>query len=196
VFLESELMYSVKGEVPDEEYLIPIGKADIKRPGKDVTVITWGQGVPVSLKRSAELAAAEGIDVEVIDLRTLRPLDTEAVLTSVRKTNRAVVLFHGWPYGGVGCEVIARSRSWPSMTSTRPCCASATRTCRCRTPRTSRTWCCRPPRRGSRRSSAVPTGADPLAAALRFGPFLNKDEERSWQPWSSSRGSATRWKRA
>ncbi|MBK8265927.1 MAG: pyruvate dehydrogenase complex E1 component subunit beta [Nannocystis sp.] len=107
VFLESELMYSVKGEVPEEEYLIPIGKADIKRPGKDVTVITWGQGVPVAL-RSAELAAAEGIDAEVIDLRTLRPMDTEAVLTSVRKTNRAVVLFHGWPYGGVGCEVIAQ----------------------------------------------------------------------------------------
>ncbi len=107
IFLESELMYSVKGEVPDEEYTIPIGVADIKRPGNDVTVITWGQAVPVALK-TAELAEAEGIDAEVIDLRSLRPLDTEAILTSVRKTNRAVVLFHGWPYGGVGCEIIAR----------------------------------------------------------------------------------------
>lgn len=107
VFLESELMYSVKGEVPEDEFLIPIGKADIKRPGKDVTLITWGQGVPVALK-SAELAAEEKIDVEVIDLRTLRPLDQDAILASVEKTNRAVVLFHGWPYGGVGCEVIAR----------------------------------------------------------------------------------------
>ena len=107
VFLESELMYSIKGEVPEEEYLIPIGKADVKRPGKDVTVVTWGQGVPVALK-AAELAAAEGIDAEVIDLRTLRPMDTEAILESVRKTNRAIVLFHGWPYGGVGCEVIAQ----------------------------------------------------------------------------------------
>ena len=107
VFLESELMYSIKGEVPEEEYLIPIGKADVKRPGKDVTVVTWGQGVPVALK-AAELAAAEGIDAEVIDLRTLRPMDTEAILASVRKTNRAIVLFHGWPYGGVGCEVIAQ----------------------------------------------------------------------------------------
>ncbi|MCB9701646.1 MAG: pyruvate dehydrogenase complex E1 component subunit beta [Myxococcales bacterium] len=107
VFLESELMYSVKGEVPEEEYLIPIGVADTKRAGDDVTVITWGQGVPVALK-AAELAAAEGIECDVIDLRTLRPLDTEAVLESVRRTNRAVVLFHGWPYGGVGGEIIAR----------------------------------------------------------------------------------------
>jgi pyruvate dehydrogenase E1 component beta subunit len=107
IFLESELMYSVKGEVPDEEYTIPIGKADIKREGKHVTLVTWGQGVPVSLK-TAELAAKEGIEVEVIDLRTLRPLDTDAIIDSVKKTNRAVVLFHDWPYGGVGCEIIAR----------------------------------------------------------------------------------------
>jgi pyruvate dehydrogenase E1 component beta subunit len=107
VFLESELMYSVKGEVPEEEYTIPIGVADTKRSGDDVTVITWGQGVPVALK-AAELAAEDGIECDVIDLRTLRPMDTEAVLESVRRTNRAVVLFHGWPYGGVGGEVIAR----------------------------------------------------------------------------------------
>jgi pyruvate dehydrogenase E1 component beta subunit len=107
IFFESEIMYSVKGEVPDEEYLIPIGKADIKRPGKDVTVLTWGQGVPVALG-AAELAERDGIDAEVIDLRTLRPLDDEAIFTSVRKTNRAVVIFHGWPYGGVGAELVDR----------------------------------------------------------------------------------------
>jgi pyruvate dehydrogenase E1 component beta subunit len=107
IFFESEVMYSVKGEVPDEEYLIPIGKADIKRPGDGVTVITWGQGVPVALA-AAELAAADGLDCEVIDLRTLRPLDQEAVLTSVRKTNRAVLVYHGWPYGGTGAEVSDR----------------------------------------------------------------------------------------
>jgi pyruvate dehydrogenase E1 component beta subunit len=107
IFLESELMYSVKGEVPEQEYLIPIGKADIKRPGDHVTVITWGQGVPVALK-AAELAAKDGVSAEVIDLRTLRPLDDEAILASVRKTNRAVVVFHGWPYGGVAGEIIAR----------------------------------------------------------------------------------------
>ena len=104
IFFESEVMYGVKGEVPEGEYLIPIGEADIKRPGEQVTVITWGQGVPISLE-AAKLAEAEGIDCEVIDLRTLRPLDTEAILKSVRKTNRVVLAYHGWPYGGTGAEV-------------------------------------------------------------------------------------------
>lgn len=106
IFFESELMYSVKGEVPEDEYLIPIGQADIKRVGADVTLITWGQSVPTSLA-AAELVA-EDLDVEVIDLRTIRPMDTEAILESVRKTNRAVVAYHGWPYGGVGAEVVDR----------------------------------------------------------------------------------------
>ncbi|HEY8376609.1 MAG TPA: transketolase C-terminal domain-containing protein, partial [Nannocystis sp.] len=105
--LESELMYSIKGEVPDEEYLIPIGQADIKRAGDHVTVVTWGQGLPVSLK-AAELAAQDGISVEVVDLRTIRPMDEDTVVASVRKTNRAVVVYHGWPNGGVGCDVVAR----------------------------------------------------------------------------------------
>lgn len=104
IFFESEVMYSVKGEVPEGEYLIPIGEADIKRPGSQVTVITWGQGVPISLE-AAKIAEDNGIDCEVIDLRTLRPLDTEAILASVRKTNRAVIAYHGWPYGGTGAEV-------------------------------------------------------------------------------------------
>jgi pyruvate dehydrogenase E1 component beta subunit len=106
IFFESELMYGVRGEVPEEEYLIPIGKADIKRPGEHVTLICWGQSVPTALA-AAELAERESeLSVEVIDLRTLRPLDVEAVLTSVRKTNRAVVAYHGWPYGGVGAEIV------------------------------------------------------------------------------------------
>lgn len=104
IFFESEVMYGHKGEVPEEEYLIPIGKADIKRPGNDVTVITWGQGVAVALG-GAEQAAKDGIDAEVIDLRTLRPLDEAAILESVRKTNRVVLCYHGWPYGGTGAEV-------------------------------------------------------------------------------------------
>ncbi len=107
VFLESELMYSVRGEVPEEEYVIPIGKADIKRPGKDVTVLTWGQGVPTALE-AAEMATRHDIDAEVIDLRTLRPLDNECILESVKKTNRCALIYHGWPYGGVGAELIAR----------------------------------------------------------------------------------------
>jgi pyruvate dehydrogenase E1 component beta subunit len=106
IFFESELMYGVRGEVPEEEYVIPIGKADIKRPGDDVTLICWGQSVPTALA-AAELAQNESeLSVEVIDLRTLRPLDVDAILASVRKTNRAVVAYHGWPYGGVGAEIV------------------------------------------------------------------------------------------
>ncbi len=107
LFFESEVQYANKGEVPEEEYLIPIGKADIKRPGDQVTVVTWGQGLAIALA-AAELCAADGIDCEVIDLRTLRPLDEEAILTSVRKTNRAVLVYHGWPYGGTGAEISDR----------------------------------------------------------------------------------------
>jgi pyruvate dehydrogenase E1 component beta subunit len=108
IFFESEVMYAVRGEVPDEEYTIPIGEADIKRPGDDVTVITWGQGVAVAL-RAAELAHEQKqLECEVIDLRTLRPLDEAAVIDSVKKTNRAVLVYHGWPYGGVGAEVSDR----------------------------------------------------------------------------------------
>jgi pyruvate dehydrogenase E1 component beta subunit len=107
LFFESEVMYAQRGEVPEGEYVIPIGQADIKRPGNDVTVITWGQGVAVALA-AAELAAADGIDCEVIDLRTLRPLDDAAILASVRKTNRVVLCYHGWPYGGTGAEVADR----------------------------------------------------------------------------------------
>ena len=107
IFFESEIMYGVKGEVPDGEYLIPIGEADIKRPGAGCTVVTWGQGVPIALQ-AAELAAEDGLDCEVIDLRTLRPLDEACVLASVRKTNRAVLVYHGWPYGGTGAELADR----------------------------------------------------------------------------------------
>ena len=107
IFFESEVMYGVKGEVPEEEYLIPIGEADIKRPGQDVTLICWGQSVPTALK-AAELAEAEGLDVEVIDLRTLRPMDDVAILDSVKKTNRCVVAAHEWPFAGVSAEIAAR----------------------------------------------------------------------------------------
>ncbi len=107
IFFESEVMYAQRGEVPDEEYLIPIGEADIKRSGADVTLITWGQSVPTSLE-AAKLAAEKDLDVEVIDLRTLRPLDEAAIIESVKKTNRAVVAYHGWPYGGVGAEIVDR----------------------------------------------------------------------------------------
>ena len=91
VFFESELTYSLRGQVPEEEYLIPIGKADIKREGSDISLITWSKNVFLTLE-VAEALAEKGISAEVVDLRTLRPLDREAVLNSVAKTHRALVI--------------------------------------------------------------------------------------------------------
>ena len=106
--MESETLYSVKGEVPDDtEYLVPFGKATIAREGKDVTIVAWSRIVHVALDAAKELEK-EGIEVEVIDLRSLRPLDTDTIIASVTKTHRAVVAGEGWPYGGVGAEVVDR----------------------------------------------------------------------------------------
>jgi pyruvate dehydrogenase E1 component beta subunit len=107
MFLESELMYGQKGEVPDGEYLIPIGKGDIKREGSDVTLIAWTKMVAVALQAADELAKG-GISVEVIDPRTLRPLDEELILQSVRKTNRCVIVEDSWPFASVGTEIAYR----------------------------------------------------------------------------------------
>lgn len=107
IFMESELMYGIKGEVPDEEYIIPIGKGDIKREGTDVTIIAWTKMVAVALKAAEELQK-EGISAEVIDPRTLRPLDEDLILDSVRKTNRCVIVEDSWPYASVGTEIAHR----------------------------------------------------------------------------------------
>jgi pyruvate dehydrogenase E1 component beta subunit len=107
IFMESELMYGIKGEVPDEEYLVPIGKGDIKREGTDVTIIAWTKMVAVALKAADELQK-EGINVEVIDPRTLRPLDEDLILESIRKTNRCVIVEDSWPYASVGTEIAHR----------------------------------------------------------------------------------------
>jgi pyruvate dehydrogenase E1 component beta subunit len=104
LFLESEMMYGVKGEVPDGEHLVPLGVADVKRPGKDVTVISFSKPVRMVLE-AAEALAAQGIDVEVVDLRTIRPLDEKAVYDSVMKTNRCVVVDEAWPFASVGSHV-------------------------------------------------------------------------------------------
>jgi len=101
VFIESEAMYSVKGPVPEETYLIPIGEADIKRAGDDVTIICWSKTVPLSLT-AAEQLAEQGINAEVIDLRTIRPLDRETVMNSIKKTNRVVIVQESWPQASVG----------------------------------------------------------------------------------------------
>ncbi len=105
VFLEGEMLYNTKGEVPEEPYLIPIGKADLKREGGDCSIITSGKMVLVAMNAADQLAK-EGIKVDVVDLRTIRPMDTEAIITSVRKTNRAVVVEEGWEVCGIGAQVV------------------------------------------------------------------------------------------
>lgn len=104
IFIESEVLYGFKGEVPEEEYLIEMGKGDIKRKGADCTIITWSRMVHFSLE-AAEILAKEGIDVEVVDLRTVRPFDRDMIRESVKKTNRAVVVEEGWPMASVGASI-------------------------------------------------------------------------------------------
>jgi pyruvate dehydrogenase E1 component beta subunit len=105
IFIEGEMLYNQKGEVPDGEYLIPLGKADIKRPGKDVTIICHSKTVAPAMN-AAKALSAEGIDAEVIDLRTIRPLDEATILASVARTNRVVVAEEGWGFAGVGAQVV------------------------------------------------------------------------------------------
>lgn len=107
VFMESEVMYGDEGDVPEEEYLIPIGKADIKREGKDVTIVSFNKMMKVALGAAEELAK-EDIDAEVIDLRTIRPLDWATIIESVKKTNRLVIVEEQWPFGSVSSEITYR----------------------------------------------------------------------------------------
>ncbi|WP_291913776.1 pyruvate dehydrogenase complex E1 component subunit beta [Chitinophaga sp. CB10] len=107
VFMESEQMYGDVGEVPEEEYIIPIGKADIKRAGKDVTIVSFNKMMKVALGAAEELAK-EGIEAEVIDLRTIRPLDWFTILESVKKTNRLVIVEEQWPFASVSSEITYR----------------------------------------------------------------------------------------
>jgi pyruvate dehydrogenase E1 component beta subunit len=107
LFIEHEMLYSVKGEVPEEEYLLPMGVADVKRAGRDVTIVAWSKMVYEAL-RAAELLAAEGIEAEVVDPRTLDPLDFETIVRSVARTRRAVIVEEGWRNVGVGAELAAR----------------------------------------------------------------------------------------
>ncbi|MGA1546025.1 MAG: pyruvate dehydrogenase complex E1 component subunit beta [Flavobacteriaceae bacterium] len=104
IFMESEQMYGDKGEVPEGEYTLPIGVADIKRPGKDITLVSFGKILKEGLIAAEELAK-EGIDVEVIDLRTIRPLDYQTIFESVKKTNRMVILEESWPFGNISTEI-------------------------------------------------------------------------------------------
>jgi pyruvate dehydrogenase E1 component beta subunit len=103
-FLEGEMLYNTKGEVPDEDYVIPLGVADLKREGDHATIVTWGKMALVAMQAADQLAK-DGIRVDVVDLRTVRPMDTEAIFASVRKTNRCVVVEEGWEHSGVGAQV-------------------------------------------------------------------------------------------
>jgi pyruvate dehydrogenase E1 component beta subunit len=106
IFIEDMMLYFAPGPVPEEEYLIPIGKAEVKRPGKDVTVVTWSKMLGTALQ-AAERLAGEGVDLEVVDLRSLAPLDKDAILASVRKTGRLVVLHEATRTGGFAGEIAA-----------------------------------------------------------------------------------------
>ena len=104
IFMESEQMYGDKGEIPEGEYVLPIGVADIKRAGTDVTIVTFGKIIKEAFK-AADALEEEGISVEIIDLRTVRPMDHDAILTSVKKTNRLVILEEAWPFASVSAEI-------------------------------------------------------------------------------------------
>jgi pyruvate dehydrogenase E1 component beta subunit len=107
IFLENEVLYNLKGEVPEEEFTIPLGLGEVKRVGRDVTIVAWSRSTQFALQ-AAELLARDGVEAEVVDPRTLRPLDEDAIFDSVRKTNRCVVVEEGWRYAGFGAEVADR----------------------------------------------------------------------------------------
>ncbi len=107
LFIEHATLYQTRGEVPEGDYTVPIGKSKIQRPGRDITLVTYSKMLELSLKAADQLAK-EGIEVEIVDLRTLRPLDMDPVIELFKKTNRAVVVEEGWPSFGVGAEISAR----------------------------------------------------------------------------------------
>jgi pyruvate dehydrogenase E1 component beta subunit len=106
IVLEGEMLYNLKGEVPEGEHIVPIGQAEVKRAGNDVTLICHSKTVAVALKAAELLAEHADVSAEVLDLRSLRPLDEAAILQSVARTNRAVVVEEGWPHGGIGAQVV------------------------------------------------------------------------------------------
>lgn len=104
IFMESEQMYGDKGEVPEEEYTLPLGVADVKREGTDVTIVSFGKIIKEAYKAADELEK-DGVSCEIIDLRTVRPLDYECIINSIKKTNRMVILEEAWPFGNVSTEI-------------------------------------------------------------------------------------------
>ncbi len=105
IFIESEVLYGLNGEVPEEEYLIPVGKADKKREGDDCTVISWSRALHFAIQGADKVAEDDGVEVDLIDLRTVRPFDRDMVAESVKRTNRVVVVEEGWPFASVGASI-------------------------------------------------------------------------------------------
>lgn len=105
IFIESEVLYGFKGEVPEEEYLIPMGKGELKREGDDCTVISWSRALHFASEAAEKVAESDGVEVDLIDLRTVRPFDREMIAESVKKTNRVVVVEEGWPFASVGASI-------------------------------------------------------------------------------------------
>jgi pyruvate dehydrogenase E1 component beta subunit len=111
IFLENEILYGQSSPVPKlDDYLVPIGKAKVVRAGNAVTIVSWSIGMTYALKAADELAK-DGIDAEVIDLRTLKPMDSDTIVESVKKTNRLVTVEEGWKQSGVGAEIVAAAKS-------------------------------------------------------------------------------------
>jgi pyruvate dehydrogenase E1 component beta subunit len=107
VFLEGELLYGIKDDVPEEDdFLIPLGRSEVKRPGSDITIVTHSRPLHSTLRAAETLEAEDGISAEVIDPRTLRPMDIDTILESVRKTNRCVIVEEGWPVCGIGAQIV------------------------------------------------------------------------------------------
>jgi pyruvate dehydrogenase E1 component beta subunit len=107
IFIEGELLYGIQGEVPEGEHLVPLARADVKREGSDVTIVAWSKMLHLALAAAAELEKS-GISAEMIDPRTIKPLDADAIVASVAKTHRLVIVEEGWPFAGVGAEVAYR----------------------------------------------------------------------------------------
>jgi len=105
IFIESEVMYGEKGEIPDGEYTIPLGVGKIRREGKDVTIVSWSKTLAHVTTKAVDQLALEGIDVELIDPRTIKPMDMDLIVESVKKTNRMVIVEEGWPFAGVGAQI-------------------------------------------------------------------------------------------
>ncbi len=110
IFMESEVMYGLKGEVPEGEYTIPLGKTDMKRQGKDITIVAYGKMLGVAIS-AADILSKDGIEAEILDPMTVRPLDDEPIIESVKKTNRCVVVSEAWPFASVGSEIAFRVSS-------------------------------------------------------------------------------------